>query len=125
MSSLEVVPEGSWKELVDWVTKSGGWVSSKVAAGSIEGGERGVYALDKVAGPIAYIPLGCCLTVEEGSDPPEDVLEALGGSADGVSAQHQLAVKLLIEASKMEASKYAAYIETLPDPVSTPPPQID
>lgn len=118
MSSSGVVTGDGWAALVNWVTKSGGWVSSKVVAGSIEGGERGVYALDKVSGPIAYIPLGCCITAEEGIPPPEDVLEALGGSAEGVSEAHQLAVKLLIEAGKKDASAYAAYIDTLPPPVS-------
>lgn len=97
-------------------------MSPKVAAGSIERGERGVYAIEKVQGALAYVPLDCCITAEEGQPLHPLVLEALGGSADRVALSLQLAVQLLLHASAKPSSPLAPYIASLPPPVSASPP---
>jgi hypothetical protein len=129
MPSAPLEPPTPWHgsaALVEWITAAGGWVHPALCVGSARGGgERGVFVTAAVPrGPLAFVPLSCCVTAADADAGPASRLWAPGGvdAGDGDAAalrtpEARLAAHLLLRASSYTTAEDAAadvYVSSLP-----------
>jgi hypothetical protein len=92
--------------LVEYITAAGGWVHPALVVGSVGGGERGVFVTEAVPrGPLAFVPLACCVTDADADTGPAAHLWATAselGDGGGVlcTAEAKLAAHLLLRATR-------------------------
>jgi len=91
---------------VAWIRSEGGFVNERLAAArsgvSAAAADRGLFAAEDVPSEaVVAVPLACCIAVATRDAPP------------GARLEHELALRLLVEASDA-ASPFAPYLATLP-----------
>lgn len=89
-----------------WIRSEGGFVNERLAAArsgvSAAAADRGLFAAEDVPSEaVVAVPLACCIAVATRDAPP------------GARLEHELALRLLVEASDA-ASPFAPYLATLP-----------